>query len=61
LVQEHGKGHPDINKMGVPLAVDFAKRPENRRVMELIFMRPPFLAGPSPQADTTTRALRLEG
>jgi tripartite-type tricarboxylate transporter receptor subunit TctC len=37
LVQEHNKGHPDVNKMGVPLAVDFAKTPENRRVMELIY------------------------
>jgi tripartite-type tricarboxylate transporter receptor subunit TctC len=37
LVQEHDMGHPDISKMGVPLAVDFAKTPENRRVMELIY------------------------
>ena len=37
LVQEHDKGHPDITKMGVPLAVDFARTPENRRVMELVY------------------------
>src|ERR1700720_2618855 len=37
LVQEHDKGHPDISKMGVPLAVDFATTPENRQVMELIY------------------------
>jgi len=37
LVQEHDKGNPDINTMGVPLAVDFAKTPENRKVMELIY------------------------
>src|SRR5262249_56745139 len=37
LVQEHDKGHPDISKMGVPLAVDFATTPENRRVMELVY------------------------
>jgi tripartite-type tricarboxylate transporter receptor subunit TctC len=37
LVQEHDKGHPDIDKMGVPLAVDFAKTPDNRRVMELVY------------------------
>jgi tripartite-type tricarboxylate transporter receptor subunit TctC len=37
LVQEHNKGHPDINAMGIPLAVDFAKTPENRRVMELVY------------------------
>src|SRR5271157_792555 len=37
LVQEHDKGHPDINAMGIPLAVDFAKTPDNRRVMELVY------------------------
>ncbi len=37
LVQEHDKGHSALNKMGVPLAVDFAKSPENRRIMELIY------------------------
>jgi hypothetical protein len=37
LVQEHDKGNPEINNMGVPLAVDFATTPENRRVMELIY------------------------
>src|SRR6266516_6592311 len=37
LVQEHDRGHPDISKMGVPLAVDFATTPENRRVMELVY------------------------
>jgi tripartite-type tricarboxylate transporter receptor subunit TctC len=37
LVQEHDKGHPDVNKMGVPLAVDFARTPDNRRVMELVY------------------------
>ena len=40
LVQKHDTGHPDINKMGVPLAVDFATTPENRRVMEETFGRP---------------------
>jgi hypothetical protein len=37
LVQEHDKGHPAVNKLGVPLAVDFARTPENRRIMELIY------------------------
>ena len=27
IVQEHDKGHPDITRMGVPLAVDFARTP----------------------------------
>jgi len=37
LVQEHDKGHPDVNRMGVPLAVDFAKSPQDRQIMELIY------------------------
>jgi tripartite-type tricarboxylate transporter receptor subunit TctC len=37
IVQEHDKGNPEINKMGVPLAVDFATSPENRKIMELIY------------------------
>jgi len=55
LVQEHDKGHPDINKMGVPLAVDFAKTPENRRVMELIYSSEtfgrPYMVPPGVPAD----------
>jgi len=37
LAQEHDKGHPALNKMGVPLTVDFARTPENRAIMELIY------------------------
>jgi tripartite-type tricarboxylate transporter receptor subunit TctC len=37
LVQEHDKGEASINKMGVPLAVDFAKSPESRRILELFY------------------------
>src|SRR4249920_518253 len=37
IVQEHDKGNSEINKMGVPLAVDFATSPENRKIMELIY------------------------
>jgi tripartite-type tricarboxylate transporter receptor subunit TctC len=37
LVQEHDKGNPVINKMGVPLAVDFATSPENRQILELFY------------------------
>src|SRR5262245_44866991 len=37
LAQEHDKGHPALNKMGVPLTVDFAKSPENRTIMELFY------------------------
>jgi len=55
LVQEHDKGHPDINQLGVPLAVDFAKTPENRRVMELIYSSEtfgrPYMLPPGVPAD----------
>lgn len=37
LVQEHAKGHPIMNKMGVPLAVDFAKSAQDRQIMELVY------------------------
>ena len=37
LVQEHAKGHPDMNKMGVPLTVDFAKSVEGRELLELVY------------------------
>jgi hypothetical protein len=55
IVQEHDKGHPDITKMGVPLAVDFARTPENRRVMELIYSSEtfgrPYMMSPGVPAD----------
>jgi hypothetical protein len=37
IVQEHDKGNAELNKMGIPLAVDFARTAENRRVMELVY------------------------
>jgi tripartite-type tricarboxylate transporter receptor subunit TctC len=36
IVQLSMTGHPDLNKIGVPLAVQFAKTDEERQVMELI-------------------------
>jgi hypothetical protein len=55
LVQEHDKGHPAINKLGVPLAVDFAKTPENRQIMELIYSSEtfgrPYMMPPGVPAD----------
>jgi tripartite-type tricarboxylate transporter receptor subunit TctC len=61
LVQEHDKGHPDINAMGVPLAVDFARTPDNRRVMELVYSSEtfgrPYMMAPGVPADRVT-ALR---
>jgi tripartite-type tricarboxylate transporter receptor subunit TctC len=48
LVQENDKGHPEVNRMGVPHATDFAKTPQDRQIMDLIysseiFGRPYFL------------------
>jgi tripartite-type tricarboxylate transporter receptor subunit TctC len=37
LAQEHDKGHPALNEMGVPLTIDLATSPENRRIMELLY------------------------
>jgi hypothetical protein len=37
IVQLAAKGHPTMDRMGVPLAIDFAKTAEDRQVMELIF------------------------
>jgi hypothetical protein len=36
ILQVDIKGHPDLNKMGVPLAAQFAKTDEERQVIELI-------------------------
>jgi tripartite-type tricarboxylate transporter receptor subunit TctC len=37
IVQLSMTGHPDLNKMGVPLAAAYAKTDEERQVMELAF------------------------
>jgi tripartite-type tricarboxylate transporter receptor subunit TctC len=37
LAQEDLKGHPDLNRMGVPLTIDFAKTDEEKKVLELIY------------------------
>jgi tripartite-type tricarboxylate transporter receptor subunit TctC len=48
LVQMGMKPHPDL--AGVPMAIDLAKTPEDRRIMEMIFakygMARPFLVAP---------------
>jgi tripartite-type tricarboxylate transporter receptor subunit TctC len=55
IVQEHDKGNPEINKMGVPLAVDFATTPENRKIMELVYSSEtfgrPYMLAPGVPAD----------
>ena len=37
IVQENAKGAPALNKQGVPRTVDFARTPEDRQVMELVY------------------------
>jgi tripartite-type tricarboxylate transporter receptor subunit TctC len=55
IVQEHDKGNADLNRMGVPLAVDFATSPENRRIMELVYSSEtfgrPYMLAPDIPAD----------
>ena len=53
LVQMGMKPHPDIK--GVPMAIDLAKTPEDRQVMEVVFakfgMSRPFMAPPELPAE----------
>lgn len=42
LVQEAIKGHPDLDQAHVPLALDFAKTPEDRAVLELVYTQEVF-------------------
>src|SRR5262245_3959019 len=55
LVQENAKGHPDLNRMGVPLATSFAKTDDDRQVMELIYSQAifgrPFVVPPGTPPD----------
>lgn len=55
LAQEDLKGHPTMNKMGVPLTISFAKTDDDRRVMELIYSQNlfgrPYLMAPGVPAD----------
>jgi tripartite-type tricarboxylate transporter receptor subunit TctC len=55
LVQESTQGHPDLNKLGIPLATSFAKNEEDRQVLELIYSQGifgrPFLMAPEVPRD----------
>jgi tripartite-type tricarboxylate transporter receptor subunit TctC len=55
LAQEDLRGHPEMNKMGVPLTNSFAKNEEDRQVMELIYSQNlfgrPYLLPPGVPAD----------
>jgi tripartite-type tricarboxylate transporter receptor subunit TctC len=37
LVQLATTGHPELNRMGVPLAIDFTKNEDDRKAMELVY------------------------
>jgi tripartite-type tricarboxylate transporter receptor subunit TctC len=55
IAQLATKGHRDMDKMGVPLAIDFAKTDEDRKVMELIYSQllygRPYVLPPGVPAD----------
>jgi len=42
LVQLGIKGHPDLDRMKVPLAIDFAKSADDRAVLELVMSQSSF-------------------
>lgn len=55
LAQEDLAGHPELNKLGVPLTPSFAKTPGDRQVLEVIYtgnaFGRPFLLPPDVPAD----------
>jgi tripartite-type tricarboxylate transporter receptor subunit TctC len=61
LAQLATKGHPEMDRMGVPLAIDFARTDEDRKAMELVYSQllfgRPFVMPPGVPADRVT-ALR---
>lgn len=50
LVQTHSTGHPDLNKEGVPRAIDFARTADERAMIDLYFSQTvfgrPYLVAP---------------
>jgi tripartite-type tricarboxylate transporter receptor subunit TctC len=55
LVQLATTGHPELNKMNVPLAIDFSKSEDDRKVMELVYSQlifgRPFILPPGVPAE----------
>ncbi|MDB5650105.1 MAG: efflux transporter protein [Hyphomicrobiales bacterium] len=55
LVQESNTGYPDLDKQGVPLAREFAKTDEQRRVLEFMYTQTafgrPYVAAPGVPAE----------
>jgi tripartite-type tricarboxylate transporter receptor subunit TctC len=61
ILQLTNTGHPEMNRMGVPLAGEFARNDDDRKAMELIFSQltfgRPYIMPPGVPADRVT-ALR---
>jgi tripartite-type tricarboxylate transporter receptor subunit TctC len=55
LAQEDLDGHPEMNKLGVPLTISFAKTEDDRQIMEMIYSQNlfgrPYLMPPGVPAD----------
>jgi tripartite-type tricarboxylate transporter receptor subunit TctC len=55
LVQLATTGHPELNRMGVPLAIDFSRTEDDRKVMELVYSQlifgRPFILPPGVPAE----------
>ncbi|HEY4404236.1 MAG TPA: hypothetical protein VGN55_06230 [Xanthobacteraceae bacterium] len=55
LVQLATTGHPELDKMNVPLAIDFSKSEDDRKVMELVYSQlifgRPFILPPGVPAE----------
>ena len=61
LAQENMQPNPELQKLGVPLAISYAKTSEQRQIMRLIYSQPsfgrPFVMGPNVPAERV-KALR---
>jgi tripartite-type tricarboxylate transporter receptor subunit TctC len=42
LVQEDTAGYPDLNRQGVPLSVTYAKTPEQKQILDLVYSQTVF-------------------
>lgn len=55
LAEENLEPNPELQALGVPLAISYAKTPEQRQIMKLIYAQPsfgrPFVMGPRVPAD----------
>ena len=61
LAQLAARGHPAINRMGVPLAIDYAKTEDDRKVMNLMYSQlsfgRPYVLPPGVPADRVAGGL----